>query len=95
MEKLTDLPTKEDTQPSPEQEAIMDHFFGDPPEEKGIVEKMQLKKVAIFTLIFVALAGPWADGILGKIPYMSNSMVQFGVKAGLFFLLMLLLNWLL
>jgi len=94
MEKLANLPTKDDTPSSPEQEAIMNHFFGEPPEEKGFVEKIQLKKVAIFTLLFVALTNPLTDTILSKIPYLSNSYVLLGVKTFAFFVLMLLLNWL-
>lgn len=95
MEKLDDLPTKENAQPSPEQHALMDKFFGEAPEEKGFMEKMQLKKVFAFVIAFGLLANPWVDGLLSKIPYLSNGVAVFGVKMVIFFIAALLINWLL
>lgn len=71
MDNLQNLPQK-DTSSTPQEEAIMENFFG-PTEQGSRFSKINWKIVGAASALFLALANPWIDQILCKVPYCGGS----------------------
>lgn len=99
MDNLADLPPKNDTVKTPEEEQIMSQFFADVEEDASLQKeggsffsRIKLKHVGIATLLFVALANPWVDQLFCKVPYCGeNKFSLLGIKTIVFFMLILIL----
>lgn len=101
MDRLSELPIKNDTVRTPDEDAVMKRFF---PGGKGghtINSNLQsksnktsdskLKIIAYASILFIILANPWVDKILCKIPYCENMFISTSIKVVLFSLLLLVL----
>ena len=100
MDKLSDLPPAE-TQLTPEENQIMEKYFT--PDSEG--ENQSTKKKASLgwmatiklagaaALLFLALANPFVDALLSKMPFGcgDNTIATLGVKALLYMILFILL----
>jgi len=97
MEKLSTLPPK-NTKKTQEESSIMDQFFPEDEPEKDVDEqpsffqRLDIKKAAMITFVFILLANPWSDSIISKMPYMDNGLVSFGFKGLIFFVIMMMMN---
>lgn len=80
MDKLSDLPTKDDVELSPQESEAMVKYFGSS-EGKS---KNKYKLILYATLLFLLLANPFADKALGFIPKCGNPMIQLGIKTLIF-----------
>jgi hypothetical protein len=93
MDKLSDLPPKEDTELTPQEDEVMKNVFGGgstSTKKKGWMETLKL--AGLSTLLFVALANPWIDVIFSKLPYCGESATStLMVKALLFLILWIVL----
>ena len=89
MDRLTDLPPKEDTELTPQEDEVMKNMFGGSggtPKKRGWMETLKL--AAVSALLFLALANPWIDIIFSKLPYCGESSISvLAVKTLLFFIL--------
>jgi hypothetical protein len=87
MDKLSDLPTQ-DTEPTPEENAVMQNMFNASQPKKATKGWMHTLKLAgISATLFILLANPWIDAVLCKLPYCEdNTMIILAIK-GLIFLL--------
>ncbi len=91
MDKLSELPLKDDTIKTPEEEAAMTSFF---PSTNDISVKTSLpwKFIGSTAVVFLLLANPWIDKLFCNIPYCGdNSMILFAIKMLLFLLTIILL----
>lgn len=94
MERLSDLPPKNDTQMSPKEEDVMKKYF-DPPKSKENFGDFKMGwlvalKIAFYaTILFAALANPWADGLICMAPYCGdNFIILLAIKSLLFLILL-------
>jgi len=92
MEKLSEIPTKNDTQMSQDEESVMKKYFK--PESFAAVKTssggwMDTIKLAMYaSVLFLILANPWIDSILCMVPYCGeNVLVLLAFKALLFMIL--------
>jgi len=97
MDKLDDLPEKQDTVLTPQESQILSQLFGQggpnqEPEPTSRFGGMNWKLIGGTTLAFVILANPWIDSAICKIPYCDSPMTAFGVKVLLFLLIVILLH---
>ena len=83
MEKLVDLPVKDDTDYTPEELATLQQYFGGvPPKDEGINWKL----LGYISVLFVLLANPWIDDLICKIPKCSNPIIVLVLKFVVFIL---------
>jgi hypothetical protein len=90
MDRLADLPTDENSTNTPEEENVMKKYFpsSTPPSTKwGTAFKM----TGYIAVLFMALANPWIDVILSKIPYCENPIALFFVKGFIFAFIFLII----
>lgn len=83
MERLADLPAKEDVAPTPQEDEVMKKFFDAPQSsgsssgktstERGWGETLKLALYA--AIIFFALANPWVDSVFCMVPYCGGSVI--------------------
>jgi hypothetical protein len=91
-----------DTKHTETEKEVMKEYFADNEAEndeedaskksgKGFFQSFQWKTTAIALAIFLVLANPWIDGVLCYTPYCGgNPLTLFGLKALLFFIILLL-----
>ena len=61
-------------------------------EQPSFFQRLDIKKAAMITFVFILLANPWSDSIISKMPYMDNGLVSFGFKGLIFFVIMMMMN---
>lgn len=105
MDRLSDLPPRNDTVKTPEEAEVMNNLFPSTQEmmqqqpQELYMEpssrpsrKINWKMIAASATLFLALANPWIDQIFEKIPYVGeNPMSLLGIKALIFVLVMAIL----
>lgn len=95
MEKLSDLPPKDDAEMSPQESDVMQKYFnasasgGGGAKSGGVSGKtgwMDTIKLALYaTVLFLILANPWVDQVMCMVPYCGdNALTLMAVKALLF-----------
>ena len=100
MDKLSDLPPKNDTIKTPEETALLSQFFGasspgedvNRSQQGSLKSRLNWKMIGIATLSFVLLANPWIDKIFCKIPHCGSPAAILGIKTVLFLLVVLALS---
>ncbi len=91
MDRLADLPTN-DTKSTPAELEIIERLFGTTtPTTKSNTLQSTAKTVAYVSLLFVALANPWLDMLLYKIPYCNNKISVLTLKTIVFAILFFLI----
>jgi len=109
MDNLSDLPIKNDTVKTKEEVEVIEQFFpgksvepfpgGAPQNDSGntldtLKTKLNWKLIGLSSLLFVALANPFIDGIFCKIPYCGdNAMTMLGIKVFLFIITMIIISF--
>ena len=109
MDKLEDLPVKNDTVVSPQENNIMDEYFGGnngqnaaqmsaqgaQHQNKDETKRASInwKLIGYSALIFVLLANPWVDGMFEKMPYCSNTMLILALKVMIFIVAMVSISY--
>ena len=94
MDEFANLPAKNDTVKTPEEQAIMNQLFPseDKPQQKP-KSKLNWKVLGYSSILFLLLANPWIDKLLCKIPYCGeNAIMVLSLKLFLFLLVLVLLN---
>ena len=108
MDKLSELPVKNDTVKTEEESEIIKQFFqpeqtvspptNSPPTKSqsfltSFISKINWKVVGIATLFFVILANPWIDKIFCKLPYCGeNAASLLGIKTLIFFMVLIIIS---
>ena len=95
MEKLSDLPPKDDAEMSPQESDVMQKYFnasasgGGSSKSGGKAGWMDTIKLALYaTVLFLILANPWIDQVMCMVPYCGESVITLvAVKALLFMVL--------
>jgi len=91
MEKLSDLPLKEDAELTPQESDVMQKYFNTPgtatkTSKSGWMDTIKLSFYAAF--LFVVLANPWIDSILCMVPYCGeNALILLAFKTIIFMIL--------
>lgn len=84
MESLDSLPTDE-AQSAPKELQIIQKYFDTTDTSSRSYQRV--KFVGFATLIFLLVSNPIFDKILEILPNMNSSLIRFGVKTILFFVL--------
>lgn len=109
MDRLSDLPEKNDTVKTPEEAAIMGQFFPenggpssrrvgqaepdeDDEDERSEPSRLDWKLIGTSSVLFLALANPWIDSALCKIPYCGSAGMLLVIKFIVFLLLMIVIS---
>ena len=74
MEKLSDLPPKADTKSTPQERDVIEKYF-DSKSDDSSKSGSSWKLVAYTSLLFLALANPWLDGLFKMLPYCGESQI--------------------
>jgi hypothetical protein len=91
MDSLNDLPPT-DTVPTSQEKAILENFFDDSSSSTR-VSGINWKLVGITSVLFLALANPWIDQVLCKVPYCGGSpTTSFITKLVVFIIILVLLQ---
>lgn len=96
MEKLSDLPTKDDAEMSPQENDVMKKYFNASPSSKTSGKKLSwidTFKIALYAaILFVALSNPWVDTLFCAVPYCGdNALILLGAKFVLFIFIFVLM----
>jgi len=83
MDKLSELPEKEDTVPSELEEKIIEKYF-DPQEENHDKKKSILYLVFYTTLLFIALSNPLTENMSHFIPFLQNQITWYMLRIAIF-----------
>lgn len=92
MDKLDDLPTKEDANISPQEKMLISRFFGKGDADSGSAsssgsgKKNKWKFMGYVMVAFVLLANPWVDKIFDMVPKCDSSITKLAMKALIFFI---------
>jgi hypothetical protein len=94
MEKLSDLPPKDDAEMSPQESDVMQKYFdastggGSKPGASGKTGWMDTIKLALYaTVLFLILANPWIDSVMCMVPYCGESALTLTAVKALLFLI--------
>lgn len=92
-DELINLPeSKEDI--SPQEKEIINSLFGNPSAHPEYVKPpFNWKLIGCTTILFVALANPWIDELMSKMPYCDNPIIIFGIKVILFLVIFIVMNY--
>nr|QBK86585.1 MAG: uncharacterized protein LCMAC102_03800 [Marseillevirus LCMAC102] len=93
MDKLDQLPPKDNTVITPEESEVINQFFGQSSESLPKTGGVDWKLIGYSTILFILLANPWIDQILCKIPYCNNAMYSFGMKLVIFAIVLVILSF--
>jgi hypothetical protein len=94
MEKLSDLPTKQDTEMTSQESSVMQKYFNPKQTATGNNSPMNYKLIGYSILMFVLLANPWIDPMLAKLPFINSgesNITIFGVKILVFAIILFIL----
>ena len=76
MDNLSELPPGQ-SKSTPQEEAVMDQFFGPAEmEPTSKFSRIEWKLLGATVVLFIALANPWIDQILCKVPYCGGSQLS-------------------
>jgi hypothetical protein len=94
LEKLDDLPVNEEAKPNPQEQQVMDKYFSEGDgkvsgkTQDSLKWGMTFKLAGLASLLFMALANPFVDGVFNILPYCGgNAFATFGVKIFIFMML--------
>lgn len=103
---LNSIPVSPSSNKTPEERSVMSKFFGGGSAPQGEANasplqdqppstssKFDWKFIGVATLLFILLANPWIDALIGKMPKCESSMVVMGIKGVLFLLLLVVAIW--
>ena len=87
MDRLSDLPPKEDTELTPQENEVMKNMFGGTgsTKKKGWMETLKL--AGLSAVLFVVLANPWIDMLFSKLPYCGENVMSTLIVKTLLFLI--------
>lgn len=87
MDKLTDIPVVNETQPSQQEAEVMKKYFGDAEVTSTKPSWASAFKLALYVcLLFLALSNPITDGIFCHLPYCGEGFATLmGMKLLIFF----------
>jgi hypothetical protein len=92
-EKLSDLPTKDGVNLMPHENDVMNRFFGNSSPSKKSGGKVDWKLVGYVTILFAALANPWIDIAMSRIPHCKDyPIILFAIKVMIFVLAVVLIS---
>jgi len=91
MDRLDDLPEKEDAAITPQEKVLITRFFGKEQQPAEDKKKSKWKFIGYVMIAFILLANPWIDNILGVIPNCGSPLAKLGLKAMVFFITLYLL----
>jgi len=88
MEKLEDLPVRDNAEMSPEENKLMETYFGasGSSTEKSHTWSDSAKTTGYAVVLFVALANPWIDSLLSRLPYVGDSSLNIFVTKSVAFM---------
>jgi hypothetical protein len=98
MERLADLPPKDDAEMTPQESEVMQKYFNAPQSEggssKGKAGWMDTIKLALYgAVLFLVLANPWIDSVMCMVPYCGDSaLMLLAIKAVMFVVLFVIVN---
>ena len=107
MDKLSDLPPKNDSVKTADEETVMGQFFPkghdrnpsqsedvqDQGQRQSLIQKVNWKLIGCSAVLFILLANPWIDKIFCKVPYCGdNAIALLGLKVLLFILVLIVMS---
>jgi hypothetical protein len=87
MEKLEDLPVEDSKEMNSEEAKVMEKYFGDAStsKSKSLSWTDSAKLTMCSSFLFIALANPWVDDVLSRLPYCNDGKVSlFTLKIAIF-----------
>ena len=101
MESLEDLPLDDRTKNaplSPEGKAKIKNFVGAAPKSKSHSsasgEDSKWKIIGYIAIAFLALANPWINGLLSKLPYVGgNNITEFLTATVIFIITVIIIEF--
>lgn len=93
MDRLEELPEKNDTVKTAEEEGVIADYFGDASSNNTTTHKIEWKRAAIASGIFLLLANPLIDSLMCKIPYCGGGIGSTLVKTLLFFIIFVVIQY--
>jgi len=93
MDDLTTLPLNDDAVVSPQETEVIERFFPNSETSPSSDGSSNLTLIGYATLLFIALANPFVDNLLEKIPWFNGSHVSvIAVKTLIFVIILFILQ---
>lgn len=96
MEKLSDLPTKDNVEMSPQENDVMKKYFNASSSKTNgkKISWTNTFKIALYAaVLFLVLSNPWVDTLFCAVPYCGdNALILLALKFVLFIFIFVLIH---